>query len=143
MLNVGIMKMKALISLLKMISFITLLSCSTGIKFPISDKVPGADITLSAKTLESGNHEIIIKAKNLAAANRLSPSRKLYVVWGLTATDGIRNLGMISNENAESVKFETLTPFKLSVIFITAEDNGNLTEPAGEEITRILVKGLD
>ncbi|HRP01752.1 MAG TPA: hypothetical protein PLE30_03795 [Candidatus Kapabacteria bacterium] len=118
------------------------ISCSTGIKFPPSYKVPAANITLKIKPLESGNQEIYIKAEYLAAPERLNPKRNVYVVWAATMNEGIRNLGIIDNENAETVKFETLTPFKLSEIFITAEDIGSIGQPAGEEVARIDVKGI-
>lgn len=136
-------KVRAILNYLGIVLLVALVSCSSAIKFPISSKVPSADITLSTKILESGNHEIIIKANNLASADRLSPARKLYIVWGVTAYEGIRNLGMMSNENTESVHFETLTPFKLTEIFITAEDNGNIAEPFGEEITRLSLPDND
>ncbi len=131
------------IKLIFITSFLlAMVACSSGVKFPVSSKIPTADIFLKIKSLESGNHDIMIKAVYLAAPERLSPSRNVYVVWGVTSSDGIRNLGIIDNENGETVKFETMTPFALTEIFITAENVGNITKPEGEEVARIDVKGL-
>jgi acetoin utilization deacetylase AcuC-like enzyme len=51
----------------------------------------------------------------------------------------IKNLGQIKTSDgtfskALKAKFETVTTFKPSVIFITAEDDANITDPSYERI---------
>jgi hypothetical protein len=52
-------------------------------------------------------------------------------------TDGMtKNIGQLNNRNAKKATLKTSTPFNAGEIFITAEDQGNLTIPAGVEISR-------
>ncbi len=48
----------------------------------------------------------------------------------------MKNIGQLSNDNAKKVELETATPFNVKEIFITAEEEGNITYPSGVEITR-------
>ena len=111
-------------------------SCANLVIFPISTITPAADITASVKQDNNGNYRISITAKNLAAVERLNPARSAYVVWIVTEKDGVRNIGILSNKNAETTGLETLTPFKFSEVFITAEDQLDASYPTGVEITR-------
>ena len=119
---------------------ILLSSCATSIKFPVSTVAPAADIVASVTKDQNGNTKITIKANNLAAAERLSPPKAAYVVWIVTERDGIHNIGRLSNKNVQSTGLETLTPFKLTEVFITAEDYADAIIPAGIEISRIQLK---
>ncbi|MFZ4724198.1 MAG: hypothetical protein ACOYMD_01995 [Paludibacter sp.] len=112
-------------------------SCANLVKFPISTITPAADITASVKLDNNGNNRISITAKNLAGIERLNPPKCVYVVWILTENNGIRNIGKLANNNAETINLETLTPFKFSEIFITAEDQLDASYPSGIEISRI------
>ena len=80
---------------------IILSSCATSIKFPVSTIAPAADIVASVTKDQNGNTKITIKAKNLAAAERLSPPKAAYVVWIVTERDGIHNIGRLSNKNVQ------------------------------------------
>ena len=120
--------------------FLMFISCGTAKKFPLSDLVPAAEITVSKKQDNNNNFIIEVIAKNLASANRLDPPKNNYVVWIVTEDNGIKNVGQLSNKNAKKVELETTTPFNVKEIFITAEDEGNITYPSGIEITRTKLK---
>jgi len=119
---------------------ILLSSCASNIKFPVSTIAPAADIVASVTKDQNGNTKITIKAKNLAAAERLNPPKAAYVVWIVTERDGIHNIGRLSNKNVQSTGLETLTPFKFTEVIITAEDYADAIIPAGIEISRIQLK---
>ncbi|MDY7396629.1 hypothetical protein UMM65_15370 [Aureibaculum sp. 2210JD6-5] len=111
-------------------------SCATTVKFPISDLVPAAEISATKKQDSNNNYTIKVTAENLASPDRLDPPRDYYVVWGVTEDNGVKNLGLLSNKNAKKVELETITPFSVKEIFITAEKEGNISEPSNLEITR-------
>lgn len=112
-------------------------SCATTVKFPVSSTVPGADITVSKQQDKNNNYVIVLTAKNMADASRLNPPKNNYIVW-IESDDGtIKNIGQLSNKNAKKAILKTATPFDVKEIFITAEDQGNLTYPSGIEISRI------
>jgi hypothetical protein len=126
------------ISILAMLFIFT--SCSTTVKFPTSGVAPAADISATKKEDKNGNFKVSITAKNLASADRLNPPKSAYVVWIVTKTDGIRSIGRLTNKNAKTASIETLTPFAFTEIFITAEDQLDISYPSGVEIARAKFK---
>ena len=117
-----------------------LTSCSSIKTFPVSNTAPAAEITAKIKQDKNKNYFIEVKAKNLASSDRLSPPKNNYSVWLVTKKNGIKNMGQLIIENAKTSKLKTTTPFQVVEIFITAEDQGNLSEPNGIEITRTNVE---
>ena len=115
-------------------------SCATTIKFPVSDITPAADIVATMDKDNNGNIKITVSAKNLAAVERLNPPKRAYLVWIVSERDGVRNIGKLLNKNAQNTGLETITPFKFSEIFITAEDYADASFPTGIEISRIIIK---
>lgn len=113
-----------------------LVSCAIKAKFPVSIITPAAEITAKMKPGDNSNYIIRIKAKNLAAAERLTPAMKTYVVWITTEDEGIKNVGQLALDNAELAKLETITPFLPEDIFITAETEADISYPHGIEIAR-------
>ena len=112
-------------------------SCANISKFPVSEVTPAADILVQRQHDRNGNSKIKVTAKNLSAVERLTPPKKVYVVWILTENDGVRNLGQLKNKNVENAEIKTLTPFKFTQIFITAEDEAEVSYPNGIEISRV------
>lgn len=115
-------------------------SCATTVKFPVSELTPASDITAKIKKDKQDNYVITIKAKYLASPERLLPPKQIYVVWMDTRKNGINNIGQLKVKNAQKSSLETLTAFEPVEIFITAEDEGTISAPAGMEITRTYVK---
>jgi hypothetical protein len=115
-------------------------SCATTAKFPVSSVSPAADITAKIKKDKQNNYEITIIAKYFASPERLSPPKKTYVVWVISKQGGITNSGQLKDSNAKKNTLKTLTSFEPTEIFITAEDEGTVTYPAGIEISRVVLK---
>lgn len=129
------MKTYKLISLLLIFFFI--LSCGSTMKFPISDITPAADIIVKKKQDKNGNLIILVSAKNLAAVERLSPSKNAYVVWVITDNSEVRNIGQLKNLNVQTTSLQSIVPFMFWEIFITAEDYADALLPSGTEISRV------
>lgn len=115
---------------------IVLSSCSSTAKFPVSSVTPAAEIVAKMKEDKNNNSVVEVTAKNLASADRLNPPKNNYVVWIVTDDNGIKNIGQLMNKNGNKSVLETTTPFKVKEIFITAEDQGNISFPGGVEISR-------
>lgn len=112
-------------------------SCSTSKTFPVSDIAPAAEITVKQKTNTNDNNEITVKAKYLASPGRVSNNATAFVVWLVSEENGIKNIGALYNENGEDSELETISSFKGSEIFITAEEEAGISQPQGVEITRV------
>ncbi|MFN4763636.1 hypothetical protein ACKGJN_10970 [Gillisia sp. Q332] len=128
--------MKTLKNLIIIAIVAIMTSCASTAKFPISSTVPAAEITAKKKQDKNNNYIIELTARNLAEASRLNPPKNNYSVWVVIDNGSIKNLGQLSNKNAKKAVLETTTPYDVKEIFITAEDQGNLSYPAGLEISR-------
>jgi len=132
--------MKPIKSVLIVVVVALLTSCASTAKFPVSSTVPAADITVSKKQDKNKNNVIELTATNLAEANRLNPPKNNYSVWIVLENGQTRNVGQLTNKNAKKAVLKTVTPFNVKEIFITAEDQGDLTFPSGTEISRTTFK---
>lgn len=128
--------MKTIVSFLIIGIAALMTSCTSSAKFPVSSTVPAAEITAKKKQDKNKNYVIEVTATNLAEPNRLSPQMNNYSVWIVTDNGTTKNIGQFSNENAKKAVLKTVTPFNVREILITAEVQGNLTYPAGIEISR-------
>ncbi len=111
-------------------------SCTSTAKFPISSSVPAAEITATKKQDKNKNYVIELTARNLAEASRLNRRIHNYSVWIVEENGSIKNAGQLNNKNAKKAVLEIVTPFDIKEIFITAEEEGDLSYPAGTEISR-------
>lgn len=132
--------MKTIKIVLAAVIMIMVSSCAPKMHFPVSDIAPAADITLTKKLDNHNNYEINLTAKNLAAVDRLAPYKNTYVLWIVTTTGEIKNAGQLNVKNAKKAELETLTSFDFYEAFITAEEEGDILEPQGLEITRVTLK---
>lgn len=129
--------MKTIKSLVFIGAVALLASCSTTAKFPVSNVAPAAEITAKKKQDRHKNYVIEITAKNLASAGRLTPPRSHYTVWIISENNSTVNVGQLTNRNAKTANLKITTPHNATAIFITAEDDTNLTWPTGAEISRV------
>ncbi|MBZ9729292.1 hypothetical protein LB467_06295 [Salegentibacter sp. JZCK2] len=111
-------------------------SCSETIKFPVSKIVPAADISAEVKEQGDPNYLVTIEANNLASPERLEPPKKLYVIWAVSESGVVRNVGHFNQENAEKSTYKASFPYKPIEVFITAENEEGNCLPTGTEITR-------
>ena len=114
---------------------ISLNSCATKATFLNSSVVPAARGTVKVKKDGNKNYVIKIQLRNLAEAKRLSPSKNTYVVWLETEDNTIKNIGQVKSSTyllSKKLKgsFETVSSFKPTKIFLTAEDEANIQYPS-------------
>lgn len=129
--------MKTLKFVARMVIFVVLASCSDPVSFPVSDVVPAADITATIKEQGKPNYLVTIEANNLAAPLRLKTPKKIYVIWAVSETGVVRNVGHFTQENAKKATYKASFPYQPVEVFITAEnEEGNCT-PQGTEISRV------
>jgi hypothetical protein len=107
------------------------------IKFLTSSVVPAALGYVTIKKDKNENYVIKIKIEELAEVKKLEPSKNRYIVWMETEELMVKNMGqIISDTQCISSKlkaaFETVTSFKPTKIFITAEDNANIEYPKNQ-----------
>jgi hypothetical protein len=117
-------------------AFIFLTACGSANQFPVSNILPGADITFEKKKDDNNNYRLVLEAENLASPDRLNPPKEVYVVW-IETVDGIKNVGQLRPDDDREAKLETITPYDFSEVFITAESQSNMQYPTGIEISRM------
>jgi hypothetical protein len=118
-------------------------ACSRKMNFGISQVDPGADGYVKLSSDKNNNTAIHVRIRHLAPVERLTPPGKVYVVWMVTENNRDRNIGQLRNMNllfsrARVAELKTVTPFKPSKFFITAEDNASVTTPG----TGVVLKTL-
>lgn len=114
-------------------------SCAKKIAFQSSSKVPAARGLVTIKKDNNKNYLLKIKIDNLAEVKRLESSKNAYVVWIETEETLVKNIGQIKSDtkfmsSKLKASFETVTAFKPSKIFITAEENSDVQYPGSEII---------
>lgn len=124
--------------LLLLVAVIGLTSCSRKVAFTSSTVVPGADGSVKVKKDDNGNHAIDIVIRNLADPQRLALPQNTYVVW-MESDNGLKNLGQLKSETgllskARKAEMETVTPYKPTRIYITAESDGNVQTPGNQVV---------
>ena len=118
---------------------ISLTSCAKKITFQTSSVVPAARGKVTVDKDNNKNYVVKIKIDNLAEVKRLEPSKNVYIVWMETDESLVKNLGQIKSEpkflsSKLKATFETVTAFKPTKIFITAEDNADTQYPGNQLI---------
>ncbi|MEO5977528.1 MAG: hypothetical protein ABIS36_09555 [Chryseolinea sp.] len=128
------------ISLLFSILFITA-SCASNYPFQTSSVVPAAEGGVKVKRDKNSNYDVSMSTIRLAQPTRLSPSRQYYVAWMTTEGNGVKNIGQLKSSSSLFSKtlkssLETVTSFKPTGFFITAEDNSSIQYPSEQIILR-------
>ena len=129
--------MKKLPYLLLSLSILLLVgnSCAHKTTFQTSIVVPAAEGTVQWKKDSNNNYVITIKMVNLAEVERLEPPKKAYVVWMENEEGRPKNLGQINSSHETLTRklkatFQTVSSFKPTKIYITAEDESNVNFPS-------------
>jgi hypothetical protein len=113
-------------------------SCTKKVDFLISSVVPAARGSVKVNRDKNKNYLIKIHLSNLAEVQRLQLSKQTYVVWMDTDMGTTKNIGRINSKKSLFSKnlkasFKSVSTYKPTKIFITAEDNANATLP-GDQI---------
>jgi hypothetical protein len=114
-------------------------SCANKMTFLNSSVVPAAEGSVKIKKDKNNNYTIQLHVTSLADPKRLDPQKNVYVVWMKTEQNGTKNIGELKTSSSLLSKMlksslTTVTPFKPTSFFITAEDNSNIQDPLGKEV---------
>jgi hypothetical protein len=114
-------------------------SCSKKITFLNSPIVPAARGTVQLKTDKNNNFDIDVILSDLAESSRLTPAKQTYIVWMVTDQNITKNIGQLNSSksglaNKLKASFKTVSAFKPTKIFITAEDEPNTQYPSEQII---------
>ena len=121
------------------ILLLLLTSCSRKLQFARSTIVPAAEGRVKIKKDKNKNYAVDVDIKNLAEAERLQPPKKTYVVWIETNQDRSKNIGRLNSSTglfSKTLKasLNTVTPYEPNRVFITAEDDAEISYPAGQTV---------
>jgi hypothetical protein len=121
---------------LMLVVFIGLTSCSNSLTFQKSVVVPSAVGSAKIGKDDNGNRQVTIKVENLVDPARLTPARKLYIVWMQTKKNGTKSLGKLVSSEAwfsteRNAKFTSVLNDDPIRFFITAENDADVTNPNG------------
>jgi hypothetical protein len=119
-----------------LVAFIVLTSCSKSLTFQKSVVVPSAVGSAKIGKDDNGNRQVTIKVENLVDPSRLTPKRKLYIVWVQTKDNGIKSMGKLVSSEAwfsteRNAKFTSVLNYDPVRFFITAENDADVTNPGG------------
>ena len=116
-------------------------SCSKKLRFETSPVVPAAEGVVTLKKDKNNNYDVALNVMRLAEPQRLQPPRSHYIVWMETEGNGTKNIGKLETSSgflSRTLKseLETVTPFKPTGFFITAEDDAVIQYPGGQVVLR-------
>lgn len=125
--------------ILPLLLLLSLASCSKKINFLTSPVVPAARGYVKINNDKNKNYVIQIQLLDLAEVQRLQPSKQTYVIWMVTEEDVSKNMGQIKSSTGMMSKqlkasFESVSPFKPTKIFITAEDDPSIQFPGTQVV---------
>jgi len=108
-----------------------------GQAWPMSNakQVPAASGEVRVVSVDSGNATIDVGVKHLARPDEAFPGTQAYVVW-LKPDEGgaAQNLGELPLGDDLQGNLRTKTAFKRFELFITAEQQANVTSPSGNRV---------
>ena len=112
----------------------TLSACSKKISFTTSPVVPAATGYAKVKKDKNDNYAIDISIRDLAPVERLQGDNKVYVVWVTSSGENAKNLGQINSgkgrfSNKLKASFQSVSTYKPTKIFLTAEQNEHVVYP--------------
>jgi hypothetical protein len=111
-------------------------ACGKKLSFSSSNGLQDVESSVKIKRDNNKNYAIRIKVGDLREAKSLVPPKNTYVVW-IETNQGIKNMGQLLSSSglfSKSMKasFETVTAFKPTKVFITAENEGTVQYPSGQ-----------
>ncbi len=128
-----------LFGILTLVMMISFTSCSKKVSFLNSSVVPAARGYVELRTDKNKNNVIEVHVTDLAEVQRLQPAKLTYVVWMVTDEDITKNLGQLKSSSSMmsrllKASFETVSSFKPTKIFITAEDDASTQYPGPQVV---------
>jgi hypothetical protein len=122
------------LGILTTLMILPLTSSAKKIPFLTSSVAPAARGYVKIKKDNNKNYVIKIHIENLAEIERIQPTKQTYVVWMITERDITKNIGRVISSKNLSGYFETVSSYKPTKIFITAEVDESVQVPCEQVI---------
>lgn len=122
-----------------LVTAFSLQSCATKYAFSTSSVVPAAEGSVKVKNDKNNNYKVKLSVERLAEPKRLTPPREMYVVWMETEDNRRKNIGQLKTSSGLfsgklKSSLNTVSSFKPTGFFITAEDDANIQHPNGQVV---------
>ena len=100
---------------------------------------PGAQGKLEVNKQKDGTQQVKVDVQHLALPSALTPPKTGYVVWIQPPNHPPENHGVLKVDSKEKGSFQTTTAYPRYDVFVTAEDNLQVTQPSGPVVARASV----
>jgi hypothetical protein len=100
---------------------------------------PGAQGKLEVNKQKDGTQQVKVDVQHLALPSALTPPKMGYVVWIQPPDHPPENHGVLKVDSKEKGSFQTTTAYPRYDVFVTAEDNLQVTQPSGPVVARASV----
>jgi hypothetical protein len=98
--------------------------------------VPAATGDINVDRDDNGNTKLDVKVDHLARPGSLAPARMIYVVWVQGPGGAAENIGELKVGDDLKAELKTVTPLRNFELFITGENDGQVTQPQGPVVMR-------
>ena len=104
--------------------------CRRELQFSPLPAARGGKATVEVELTYDRNNTLLIEMQNVPDPATLNAAYTRYVLWVATPDrQSIVNAGQIRVTEDNSARIETLTPHRDFILFITAEERGEVTSP--------------
>lgn len=100
----------------------------------VSPALPAASGTMGVSHDTSGTTYINLQVKHLANPDGLHPAKAAYVVWVQPTGQPPQNHGVLQVNDKQEATYSTTTKDRNFEVFVTAEDNANISQPTGPQL---------
>ena len=88
---------------------------------------------------KNNNYSIDLDVKRLAEPKWLTPAKEMYIVWMKTEENGTKSIGQLKTSSGLfsgtlTSSLKTVSTFKPTGFFITAEDDAYIQYPVGQTV---------
>jgi hypothetical protein len=127
------------ISIIALVAFFPVSSCSKKVNFQTSSVVPAARGNVKISRDTNKNYIIRLHLSDLAEVDRLQMAKESYVIWMVTDNEERKNIGLLNSSsgmlsNKLKANFETSSSTRPTQIFITAEEDASVQYPGSRII---------
>jgi hypothetical protein len=95
---------------------------------------PGAQGTVTVSSSSNNNIKMDVKVQDLAKPAGLTPAENVYVLWVQPEGQAAQNEGEVKVDKKENGQIHAETSYKRFKVFITAEQNAQVTAPTGPQV---------
>jgi hypothetical protein len=127
------------VALTCLVFVLVLPSCASKLVFAKSAVVPSAEGWVKVSKDNNNNYKVELQVKRLADPARLTPSKTCYIVWMTTADEESKKIGQLKTDESFfssmlQASLITVTPYKPTGFFITAESDSKVTKYTGSVV---------